>query len=146
MLALFRACLNILPDAEITLEANPGTVEARRFAEYAGSGINRISLGIQSFNDQALTALGRIHDTGKARAAIDLAQKAVNRVNLDLLFALPGETLDQCADDLSQVMSFQTEHLSLYHLTLEPNTVFAKYPPDAPDADSAARSERGPVG
>lgn len=138
MLALFRAYLNILPDAEVTLEANPGAVEARRFIDYARSGINRISLGIQSFNDDALKALGRIHDSKQAFAAIDIAQKAVKRVNLDIMFALPRQSLAACAKDLRQAMSFKTEHLSLYHLTLEPNTVFAKYPPSVPDDDASA--------
>lgn len=138
MLALFRAYLNVLPDAEITLEANPGTVEAQRFIEYARSGVNRISLGIQSFNDQHLKALGRIHDVKQAYAAIEIAQKAVSRVNLDIMYALPQQSVEACAHDLRQAMSFQTEHLSLYHLTLEPNTVFAKYPPVVPDDDVSA--------
>ena len=138
MLAMFRACLNLLPDAEVTLEANPGTAEADRFADYAASGVNRISLGIQSFDDRALKALGRIHDARQARAAIEFAQNAVPRVNLDLMYALPGQSLEACADDLRQAMSFGTGHLSLYHLTLEPNTVFAKYPPALPDDDLGA--------
>ncbi|WP_397473446.1 radical SAM family heme chaperone HemW [Pusillimonas sp.] len=139
MLAMFRACLNLWPDAEITMEANPGTVEAQRFQDYARSGVNRISLGIQSFDDAALKALGRIHDSGQARRAIDAAQNAFNRVNLDLMFALPGQTLDACQADLATAMAFGTEHLSLYNLTLEPNTVFAKYPPSGlPDDDTAA--------
>ncbi len=138
MLAMFRACLNVLPDAEITMEANPGTVEAARFADYAASGVNRISLGVQSFNDQALKALGRIHGGRQACDAIEIAQRSVERVNLDLMYALPGQSLDACAEDLRQAMSFQTGHLSLYHLTLEPNTVFAKYPPAVPDDDASA--------
>lgn len=138
MLAMFRAYLNLWPQAEITMEANPGTVEAARFKEYASSGINRISLGIQSFNDTALQALGRIHDAKQACTAIGIAQKAVERVNLDIMFALPRQTLDECAQDLRQAISFQTEHLSLYHLTLEPNTVFAKFPPPVPDDDTGA--------
>ena len=138
MLNTFRACLNLLPEAEITLEANPGTAEAGRFRDYAGSGVNRISLGIQSFNDEALKALGRIHDARQARAAIEMAQDAVERVNLDLMYALPGQTLTACKQDLTEAMAFQTGHLSLYHLTLEPNTVFAKYPPPLPDDDLAA--------
>lgn len=142
LLALLRAYLNLLPDAEITLEANPGTLEAGRYASYAASGVNRISLGIQSFDDVALKALGRIHDGRQARAAIESAQTAVGRVNLDLMFALPGQTLQGCMDDLDQAMSFGTDHLSVYHLTLEPNTVFAKYPPQLPDDDlSAAMQE-----
>jgi oxygen-independent coproporphyrinogen-3 oxidase len=138
MLAMVRARLNLLPDAEITLEANPGTVEAGRFADYARSGINRISLGIQSFNDQALQALGRIHDGDQARRAIDSAQRAVARVNLDLMYALPGQTLKAFEHDLTTMLSYQTEHLSIYHLTLEPNTVFAKYPPTLPDDEQSA--------
>jgi len=138
MLASFRACLNLLPDAEITLEANPGTVEAGRFHDYAASGITRLSLGVQSFDDEALRALGRIHDASQARAAIELAQKVVERVNLDLMYALPGQSLAACRQDLKTAMSFGTGHLSLYHLTLEPNTVFAKYPPPLPDEDLAA--------
>ncbi len=138
MLAMIRACLNVLPDAEVTMEANPGAVEAGRFADYAASGINRISLGIQSFNDQALKALGRIHDSRQACEAIDIAQHVVQRVNLDLMYALPQQSLLACEQDLKQAMSFQTGHLSLYHLTMEPNTVFAKYPPTVPDDDASA--------
>lgn len=138
MLASFRACLNLLPDAEITLEANPGTAEAGRFHDYAAAGVTRISLGVQSFDDDALRALGRIHDARQAREAIDMAQRAVERVNLDLMYALPGQTLEACRRDLETAMSFGTGHLSVYHLTLEPNTVFAKYPPPLPDDDLAA--------
>ena len=139
MLASLRACLNVLPDAEITLEANPGTAEAARFQSYADSGVNRISLGIQSFDDEALRALGRIHDAAQARAAIEMAQRAFERVNLDVMYALPGQTLDALRQDLNTAMAFGTGHLSVYHLTLEPNTVFAKYPPALPDEDLAAR-------
>ncbi|MEI2414639.1 radical SAM family heme chaperone HemW [Orrella sp. JC864] len=138
LLAMLRACLNLVPDAEITLEANPGTAEAGRFRDYAASGVNRLSLGIQSFDDARLQALGRIHDAAQARRAIEMAQQAVPRVNLDLMFALPGQTLQDSLADLRQALAFGTEHLSLYHLTLEPNTVFAKYPPAVPDEDEAA--------
>jgi oxygen-independent coproporphyrinogen-3 oxidase len=138
MLAMIRARLNLLPDAEITLEANPGTVEAGRFNDYARSGVNRISLGIQSFNDQALHALGRIHDGKQARQAIEIAQRAVSRVNLDIMYALPGQDLDALGHDLATALSFDTGHMSVYHLTLEPNTVFAKYPPPLPDDDESA--------
>lgn len=143
MLALLRSHLNLLPDAEITLEANPGASEASRFMDFAQSGVNRISLGIQSFNDEALKALGRIHDSQQARQAIEAAMKAVDRVNLDVMYALPGQTPAQSEQDILQAMSYETEHLSLYHLTLEPNTVFAKYPPVLPDDDdSAAMQDR----
>nr|MBF0683457.1 oxygen-independent coproporphyrinogen III oxidase-like protein [Pseudomonas sp.] len=139
LLALLRAYLPVLPDAEITMEANPGTVETARFQAYAASGINRISLGVQSFDDAALKALGRIHDGRAARQAIEIAQRAVGRVNLDLMTALPGQDMDALQRDVSTALSFGTEHLSLYHLTMEPNTVFAKYPPEGlPDDDTAA--------
>ena len=143
MLALLRSHLNLLPDAEITLEANPGASEASRFMDFAQSGVNRISLGIQSFNDEALKALGRIHDSQQAQQAIEAAMEAVDRVNLDVMYALPGQTPAQSEQDILQAMSYETEHLSLYHLTLEPNTVFAKYPPVLPDDDdSAAMQDR----
>jgi len=138
MLAMVRARLNLLPDAEITMEANPGTVEATRFAAYAASGVNRISLGIQSFNDAHLQALGRVHDSAQAQAAIEIALRSVGRVNLDLMYALPGQNEAQCRADLETALGSGVSHLSLYHLTLEPNTVFAKYPPTLPDEDSAA--------
>ncbi|HBT33604.1 MAG TPA: oxygen-independent coproporphyrinogen III oxidase-like protein [Pusillimonas sp.] len=138
MLSLFRSHLNLLPDAEITIEANPGTVEAGRFEDYAHSGINRISLGVQSFNNEALHALGRIHSAEQACRAIELAQRAVDRINLDVMFALPNQTFAQCEEDIRQAVSWDTSHLSLYNLTLEPNTVFAKYPPAIPDEDAAA--------
>ncbi|GAA5235637.1 oxygen-independent coproporphyrinogen III oxidase-like protein [Verticiella sediminum] len=139
LLAMLRSYLPLLPEAEITLEANPGTAEAGRFADYAKSGVNRISLGIQSFDDGCLHALGRIHDARAARSAVEMAQRAVARVNLDLMTALPGQTRDMLASDVRTALGFGTEHLSLYHLTLEPNTVFAKFPPAGlPDEDEAA--------
>jgi putative oxygen-independent coproporphyrinogen III oxidase len=133
MLALIRARLNLWPDAEVTLEANPGTAEAQRFKGYATSGVNRISLGIQSFNDEQLKRLGRIHDARQARDAIGMAQAAFGRVNLDLMYGLPEQTEMDCKQELEHAVSFATEHLSLYQLTLEPQTVFAKYPPTLPD-------------
>ncbi|MDY0309839.1 MAG: radical SAM family heme chaperone HemW [Castellaniella sp.] len=144
IIGLFRAYLNLPPDAEITLEANPGTAEAARFQGYAQAGVNRISLGIQSFDDDKLRRLGRIHDAAQARAAIEMAQHAVDRVNLDLMFALPQQTLAECERDVREALAFGTGHLSLYHLTLEPNTVFAKYPPPVPDDElGAAMQDRG---
>lgn len=139
MLAMLRSYLNLLPDAEITLEANPGTIEAGRFAGYAASGITRVSLGIQSFNDQALTALGRIHDGQQAMQAIDIAQRYFKEVNLDIMYALPQQTVQACKEDLQTALGFATTHLSVYHLTLEPNTVFAKYPPVVPDDETSAQ-------
>nr|WP_243480049.1 radical SAM family heme chaperone HemW [Orrella daihaiensis] len=141
MLGMIRARLSLWPDAEITLEANPGTVEANRFKSYAASGVNRISLGIQSFDDEHLARLGRIHDSQQAMFAIDLAQNAVARVNLDLMYGLVEQTLTQCKRDLELAVSFQTEHLSLYQLTLEPQTVFAKYPPTLPDEQTIEQME-----
>ncbi|QOT77432.1 radical SAM family heme chaperone HemW [Cupriavidus basilensis] len=137
LLSDIRALLPLDADAEITMEANPGTFEAERFASYRASGINRLSIGIQSFNDRHLAALGRIHGGAEARAAIGIALNNFDNVNLDLMYALPGQTMAECAEDLETALSFNTAHLSLYHLTLEPNTLFAKFPPALPDDDSA---------
>ena len=135
MLSMLRAYLNIWPDAEITLEANPGTVEAAKFKSFAASGVNRISLGIQSFDDEKLHALGRIHTGRQAMEAIDVAMGTVSRVNLDLMYGLPGQSLQACEQDARRAIDFGTDHLSLYQLTLEPSTVFAKYPPVLPSDD-----------
>ena len=138
IMMMLRNLLNIAPDTEVTLEANPGTVEAQRFKDYASVGVNRISLGVQSFHDGALQRLGRIHDSLQAKQAIVMAQDAVKRVNIDLMYALPAQSLDDCKLDIQTALAFGTEHLSLYNLMLEPNTVFAKYPPnDLPDDDMA---------
>ncbi len=133
-----RARLPLEADAEITLEANPGTFEAERFAAYRSSGANRLSIGIQSFNPRHLRALGRIHDGDQARRAVAIARTAFDNINLDLMYALPGQTPDELAADLEASIAFGPQHLSIYHLTLEPNTVFAKYPPPLPDDDLAA--------
>jgi putative oxygen-independent coproporphyrinogen III oxidase len=139
LLGDIRALLPLVPDCEITLEANPGTVEAQRFAAYRAAGVNRLSLGIQSFDDAMLRALGRIHDGAQARAAIDVAQRHFENFNLDLMYALPGQDLADCVRDAEAALAVAPPHLSLYQLTLEPNTVFAKYPPsDLPDEDTAA--------
>lgn len=138
MLSMLRAYLPLQPTAEITLEANPGTVEAGRFSAYSQSGINRISLGIQSFNDNALQALGRVHDAAQAKAAIGFALDAVERVNIDVMYALPHQTVEAALLDIKTALGFNTSHLSLYHLSLEPNTVFAKYPPTLPSDDESA--------
>ena len=137
LLSDIRALLPLDADAEITMEANPGTFEAERFASYRASGVNRLSIGIQSFNDSHLQSLGRIHGEREARAAIDIAQRSFDNVNLDLMYALPGQTMEHCRSDLETALSYGTTHLSLYHLTLEPNTLFAKYPPALPDDDLA---------
>ena len=146
LLSILRTYLNLWPDAEITLEANPGAVEAGKFKSFAASGVNRISLGIQSFDDAKLRALGRIHDHRQAMDAIDMAMSAVKRVNLDLMYGLPGQTIEQCEQDVRRAIAFGTDHLSLYQLTLEPSTVFAKYPPALPDADLLGEMEDMLVG
>ena len=133
-----RSLLLLDADAEITMEANPGTFEAEKFRSFADSGINRLSIGIQSFNNDHLTALGRIHDGQQARRAIDMAQSSFDNFNLDLMYALPGQTIEQARLDLQTAISFAPPHLSMYHLTMEPNTVFAKYPPTLPDDDTSA--------
>ncbi len=138
LLTLARARLRIAPDAEVTLEANPGSFEAQRFAAYAQAGVNRISVGVQSFSDAALRALGRVHDARQARAALEEAVRSFARVNADLMFALPGQTLAELRADLESVLDFAPEHVSLYQLTIEPGTPFAKRPPALPDEELAA--------
>jgi putative oxygen-independent coproporphyrinogen III oxidase len=138
LLSDVRALLPLDADAEITLEANPGTFEAAKFAQFRASGVNRLSVGIQSFNEAHLKALGRIHDATQARAAVEVAAKTFDNFNLDLMFALPNQTLDECRTDIETALSFAPPHLSLYHLTLEPNTLFAKFPPVVPDDDASA--------
>ncbi len=133
-----RSLLPLEAGAEITMEANPGTFEAEKFRSYAASGINRLSIGIQSFNARHLQALGRIHDGDEARRAVDIAQQNFANFNLDLMYALPGQSMAEAEADLDTALGFAPPHLSLYHLTLEPNTVFAKYPPELPDDDASA--------
>ena len=125
--------------AEITLEANPGTVEADRFAGFRAAGVTRVSLGIQSFNPRHLHALGRIHDDAEARRAAELAATHFDTFNLDLMFALPGQSIAEALADIDTALSFRPPHLSAYHLTLEPNTPFGHTaPPNLPDDDAAA--------
>lgn len=124
--------------AEITLEANPGTAEAGRFAAYRDAGVNRLSLGIQSFSDVHLQALGRIHSADEARRAIDMAQQQFDNINLDLMYALPQQTPEQALRDVHTALSFAPRHLSCYHLTLEPNTLFHREPPALPDEDACS--------
>lgn len=128
-----RMLLPLALDAEITLEANPGTVESGRFAAYRDAGVNRLSMGIQSFNDTHLQALGRIHSADEARRAIVIAQQHFDNFNLDLMYALPNQTLEQALQDVQTALSFAPQHLSCYHLTLEPNTLFHRNPPPLPD-------------
>jgi oxygen-independent coproporphyrinogen-3 oxidase len=133
-----RTLLPLALDAEITMEANPGTFEAERFKSYRDSGVNRLSIGIQSFNGAHLKALGRIHDETEALRAVEIARSTFDNFNLDLMFALPSQTLDEARRDLQTALAFAPPHLSMYHLTMEPNTVFAKYPPALPDDDMSA--------
>ena len=137
ILTAIRARLPLVRDAEITLEANPGTAEAEKFAAFRAAGINRLSLGIQSFNPAHLQALGRIHDDSEARRAIEIALRHFDAINLDLMYGLPQQTLDQALADLGQAMRYAPAHLSCYQLAIEPNTAFAARPP-ALDADLAA--------
>ena len=138
LLSDIRALLPLALDCEITLEANPGTFEAERFASYRASGVNRLSIGIQSFDEQRLKALGRIHDRAQAFAAIEIAQRHFDNFNLDLMYALPNQSLPELQADVEHALAVRPPHLSLYQLTLEPNTVFAKFPPELPDEDAAA--------
>ncbi|MBS0320181.1 MAG: oxygen-independent coproporphyrinogen III oxidase-like protein [Proteobacteria bacterium] len=138
LLAGIRARITVIPGAEVTLEANPGTFERARFAGYFAAGVNRVSLGVQSFDPAKLQALGRIHNAHDARRAAEAAMMIFGNVNLDLMFALPGQTMDELDADLAAALAFGTPHLSLYQLTLEPNTLFHRYPPALPDADVAA--------
>lgn len=136
-----RSLLPLDGAAEITMEANPGTFEAEKFKSYRQSGINRLSIGIQSFNARHLQALGRIHDDGEARRAVEIAHSTFDNFNLDLMYALPSQTLEEAQRDVATAIGFAPPHLSLYHLTLEPNTYFAKYPPMVPDADASAEMQ-----
>jgi len=138
LLAAFRARLNLAADAEITLEANPGTFESAKFRDYRACGVNRLSIGIQSFNPAKLQALGRIHDGEEARRAIGIAQAHFDNINLDLMYALPQQTLEEAEQDVATAAGFGTNHLSAYHLTLEPNTLFYRHPPPLPDPELAA--------
>lgn len=138
LLSDLRTLLPLDGDIEITMEANPGTFEAEKFRSYRESGINRLSIGIQSFNGRHLEALGRIHDGGQAMKAVEIAQANFDNFNLDLMYALPQQTLAEARADIETAIAFAPPHLSLYHLTLEPNTLFAKYPPPVPDDDASA--------
>lgn len=141
LLSAFRARLALAPDCEITLEANPGTFEAAKFRGYRQAGVNRLSIGVQSFDDAELLALGRIHGADDALRAIEIARASFDNFNLDLMYALPRQTLEQARGDVERALSARAPHLSLYHLTLEPNTVFHRSPPPLPDDDSAARMQ-----
>ena len=132
-----RALLKLEANAEITLEANPGTFETDRFKAFRQAGVTRLSVGVQSFDDRFLKALGRVHNGDQARAALTEAAQHFDTFNLDLMYALPGQTLADCARDVDTALSFAPPHLSIYHLTIEPNTYFAKFPPVVPEDDDA---------
>ncbi len=133
-----RARLRLVPECEITLEANPGTFEKDRFRAFRAAGVTRLSIGVQSFNDAHLKVLGRVHNREQALAAVHEAAAAFDTFNIDLMYALPGQTLAQLDEDLDQALALKPPHLSIYHLTLEPNTLFAKYPPKGmPEDDDA---------
>lgn len=135
LLSSIRARVTLEPDAEITMEANPGSVEASKLSDFAKAGINRISLGIQSFQDEKLKALGRIHNGSDAKQAIKTALQHFKSVNLDLMYGLPNQSLKDAQEDIQIALSFKTPHLSFYNLTLEPNTYFATFPPKLPNED-----------
>ncbi|MDO8333857.1 MAG: radical SAM family heme chaperone HemW [Nitrosomonas sp.] len=138
ILTAVRTLLPLEHFAEVTLEANPGTFEAQKFADFRAAGINRLSIGIQSFNARHLKALGRVHDDHEAYRAVEIAQKNFDNINLDLMYALPEQTLQEAQADIATACSLGVTHLSAYHLTLEPNTLFYRYPPNLPDDEQSA--------
>jgi len=137
LLGDIRARVRMEPDCEITLEANPGTFEKDRFRAYRGAGVTRLSIGVQSFNDVHLKALGRVHDRAQALAAVEEAARSFDTFNLDMMYALPGQSMGQLEDDMHTALQFAPPHISIYHLTIEPNTYFAKFPPVVPEDDTA---------
>lgn len=138
LLSDVRALMPLAPGCEVTLEANPGTFERERFRAFRGAGVTRLSIGVQSFDDAKLQALGRVHSRAQALAAAEEAAQAFDTFNLDLMYALPGQTLAEAAEDLRTALALQPPHLSVYHLTIEPNTLFAVHPPTVPDDDLAS--------
>jgi len=137
-----RARLSLDAEVEITLEANPGTFELEKFRGFRDAGVNRLSIGVQSFQSEALRALGRVHDADEARAAVEGALRWFDRVNVDLMYALPGQTEAQAGSDVSTALALGIRHVSAYHLTLEPNTWFHRYPPKLPDEEATAQIEQ----
>jgi putative oxygen-independent coproporphyrinogen III oxidase len=138
LLAAVRARLPLEAGCEITLEANPGTFEKDRFKAFRQAGVTRLSIGVQSFNDAHLKILGRVHNSAQALAAIEEAAMNFDAFNIDIMYALPGQTLDQCAQDIQTVLQFNPPHISIYHLTIEPNTYFAKFTPKKLPVDDDA--------
>ncbi len=142
ILSAVRMLLPLDLNAEITLEANPGSVEAEKFAGFREAGVNRLSLGIQSFNDAHLKALGRVHGANDARRAVEIAQQYFDNINLDLMYGLPQQTVAEAEADVRTALAFSPQHLSCYHLTLEPNTLFHRYPPALPDDDTSSEMQQ----
>lgn len=141
ILTAVRTLLPLEHFSEITMEANPGTVEAQKFADFRAAGINRLSVGIQSFNAKHLKALGRVHDDLEARQAVDAALRNFDNINLDLMYALPDQTLEEARSDIDTACALGVSHISAYHLTLEPNTLFYRYPPRLPNDELAAEMQ-----
>ena len=137
LLSGVRARLRLESDCEITLEANPGTFEKDRFRAFRNAGVTRLSIGVQSFNDAHLKTLGRVHNGAQAIAAVEEAAQAFDTFNLDIMYALPGQTLSNMEQDMQTAIALQPPHISIYHLTIEPNTYFSKFPPAIPEDDIA---------
>ena len=137
LLGALRARLRLEADCEITLEANPGTFEKDRFRAFRAAGVTRLSIGVQSFSDEALKALGRVHDRAQAIAAVEEAAQAFDTFNLDIMYALPGQDLVALKKDMALALTLAPPHISIYHLSIEPNTYFAKFPPQLPEEDTA---------
>ncbi|MBI4190131.1 MAG: radical SAM family heme chaperone HemW [Betaproteobacteria bacterium] len=141
IIAAVRARVPLAIDAEITLEANPGTFEAEKFRAFRAAGVNRLSIGVQSFNPRHLKALARIHDDNEARAAIGIARGNFDNVNLDIMYGLPGQSVAEASADVGSAIACSPRHISAYHLTIEPNTYFHRYPPPLPDDDATAQMQ-----
>lgn len=146
LIAAVRARLGMPQTGEITMEANPGTFEQARFEGYRKAGVNRLSIGVQSFSDSHLKALGRVHNAGQAVDAVRSAVALFDEVNIDLMYALPNQSVDQALADVKQALALNTTHLSLYQLTMEPNTLFAAKPPPLPDDDTLVDIEEAVQG
>jgi putative oxygen-independent coproporphyrinogen III oxidase len=143
LITAIRTRIVVDPEAEITMEANPGTFEVEKFRGYRAAGVNRLSVGVQSFDDRALGAIGRVHGAGEARRALTAALEIFPTVNADLMYALPGQSLDEALADVREAIDCGVPHVSAYHLTLEPDTHFHRFPPQLPDDDTAADMQEG---
>jgi putative oxygen-independent coproporphyrinogen III oxidase len=146
LLSGIHARMRVAPQAEITLEANPGAVDAERFAGFVTAGVNRLSIGVQSFDNDSLRRIGRIHDGDAARHAVQGAlDSGASKVNVDLMFALPGQSVEQSINDVQRALSFGVQHVSLYQLTLEPNTAFFHAPPSLPGENDFVAMQQGGI-